>query len=67
MVEQKSIYVNSFGKRRLLDDKGERISNIVLIQFLLVFRDNCLSDLELLSVILDCFAQSRDKLILTDA
>ncbi len=67
MVEQKSICVNSFGRRRLLDDKGERISNIVLIQFLLVFRDNCLSDLELLSVILDCFAQSRDKLILTDA
>lgn len=50
---------------------SQSISNIVLMQFLLVFRDDCLSDLELLSTILDCFVQSRDKLkvkkILTDA
>lgn len=49
----------------------DKISNIVLMQFLLVFKDDCLSDLELLGIILDQFTQSRDRLkvkkILNDA
>lgn len=40
----------------------EKISNIVLMQFLLAFKEDCLSDLELLGTILDRFSQSRDRL-----
>lgn len=41
---------------------SNKLSNIVLMQFLLVFRDDCLSDLELLEIILDSFVKSRDRL-----
>ncbi|MGX4685371.1 hypothetical protein JNUCC83_00490 [Vagococcus sp. JNUCC 83] len=40
----------------------DELSNIALMQFLLVFRDDCLSDLELLGIILDNFLKSRDQL-----
>lgn len=39
-----------------------KLSNMVLMQFLLVFKEDCLCDLELLDSILDQFNQSRDRL-----